>query len=132
MVSRLMLNLRREATRDYPVAPYKFSEGSEVPSVNLAPHYASKYAAPAAEPGFASTIIGNLGAPISHWGDSDEESDEFDRHRRDKIHNRKRMEDMELQLRAQRKIAVEVTEEVQVDVEDSGPYPPVKHGLPYS
>lgn len=123
-----MLNLRRQA-QDDPVVPQKFSEGSDLPSVNMAPHYASRYAVTAAEPTFASTIIGNLGAPMSQWGDS-EESDEYEE--RDGREPYRRMEGMELQLRGQRKIAVEVTEEVMVDVEDAIRYPPKKHRLHHS
>ncbi|KAK7683085.1 hypothetical protein QCA50_013758 [Cerrena zonata] len=129
MVSRLMLNLRRQAARTHEAVPYKFSEGSDVPSLNITPHYASKYTVAGAEPTFASTIIGNLGAPISHWGDSEDESQDSDEQHGNEA--RRRMETIEMGRRGQGKIAVEVTEEVMIDVEDDIHYTPRSHGLHY-
>ncbi|CAL1709298.1 unnamed protein product [Somion occarium] len=130
MVSRLMLNLRREAMRRKPVMPYQFSANSGLPSIHMGADsqpsatYSSMYTISDAERTFEASIVGNLGAPISQWYD-EEQIEENDR----PVERHDGMDNMEMRLRAQGRIAVEITEEVVIDVDDSIQVTPREHAL---
>lgn len=124
MVSRLMLNLRREALRRKPILDYRVTSqtGGGV-DANQA-RFAIMSSAWALEPEdeyvtsssttktFGNTLVGNLGASVTIWGEDDEEDDanegEFGQQH---SHSRN-----EVEMRAvPKKIHVQVTEEIVTD-----------------
>ncbi|OCH91426.1 hypothetical protein OBBRIDRAFT_792257 [Obba rivulosa] len=113
MVSRLMLNLRGEVLRRRPsVARFRVSEITT--SMHPIPLYHSDASSPNSKAyDFASSVIGNLGEPVSLWTDSDDNGYAFSHASYATADDG--VETMEMRSPSRLGVMVEVTEEITVD-----------------
>ncbi|KAH8075986.1 hypothetical protein BXZ70DRAFT_1013083 [Cristinia sonorae] len=132
MVSRLMLNLRREALRRRPIFDYRVTDPAGAIGTEARFAVMSSNWAMSSESGFATgitsassnaltggmpirtfedSLIGNLGAEVTIWGDEDDEDEE------DVKGLEEGAERLEMEV-VRKGIEVQVTEEVQVIVDE--------------
>ncbi|TCD68149.1 hypothetical protein EIP91_011427 [Steccherinum ochraceum] len=78
MVSRLMLNLRREALRRKPILDFRISSqaggwGNEARFEPMTSSWALEPERTTTSRTFGDSLIGNLGASVTTWGDNDDD-----------------------------------------------------------